>query len=231
MQEVLNAIELLLDKSEVCWKWLGHCNQKGYQQINKQNKSFSVRRVLFENTYGPISEPIKLTCDTPNCLNPLHMVPESQLDPKIRFWRFVDRRDSDDNSCWIWTGAKSPKGYGHFRVADNQTLNASRYSFMIHYPDVDLQGLEVCHKCDNPPCVNPNHLFVGTRKDNAVDMANKNRSLFGEKNHSHKFSNADIRIMRQLHTDGWLTKDIADRFGTSRNYVSEVLRGTKRAKG
>lgn len=87
------------------------------------------------------------------------------------FWRKVDKRGPDE--CWNWTAAHGGTGYGSFRVA-GRNLSASRVSYAIAYGDPPTH-LDVCHKCDNPPCVNPSHLFLGTRKKNMEDCSEKDR--------------------------------------------------------
>ena len=88
-----------------------------------------------------------------------------------RFWPKVDKRGPEE--CWPWLGA-SNGGYGLISDGKGKHLRATRASILIHSGPFD-KSLIVCHKCDNPPCVNPNHLFLGTFKDNMKDMHRKNR--------------------------------------------------------
>lgn len=91
-----------------------------------------------------------------------------------RFWDKVQQTDN----CWLWIGHKNINGYGVFwcggKKGGKRKL-AHRLSYELAYGKFD-EKLYVCHKCDNPPCVNPNHLFVGTQKDNMEDCSNKNRT-------------------------------------------------------
>lgn len=75
--------------------------------------------------------------------------------------------------CWEWLGGKDWDGYGMFWFI-NRNIRAARYSYEQHVAKIP-KGLLVCHKCDNPSCVNPHHLFLGTAKDNTLDMISKNR--------------------------------------------------------
>ncbi len=93
-----------------------------------------------------------------------------------RFWRFVIKTDG---GCWEWSGCRTAQGYGQLRVG-NRSLNAHRLSWEMHVGPIP-EGMLVCHHCDNRPCVNPAHLFVGDYKDNARDMVNKGRDYRGER--------------------------------------------------
>ncbi len=95
-----------------------------------------------------------------------------------RFWKKVDKTDS----CWQWTGSTNGK-YGKIRCEDQgPLLYAHRYSYLLHYGDYD-QSMQVCHHCDNPLCVRPDHLFLGTRSDNMQDAVSKGRHSSVRKTH------------------------------------------------
>lgn len=88
------------------------------------------------------------------------------------FWSRVDK----SGQCWLWVGARTSAGYGHFYIG-KLAIYAHRFSWQIINGEIP-KGLLICHHCDNPPCVNPNHLFLGTLSDNARDSAAKGRSHF-----------------------------------------------------
>lgn len=108
------------------------------------------------------------------------LIPELNDLDVSRFWAKVNRADNDD--CWLWAGAKISAGYGHMNLR-GQDFMASRLAFYIANK-IQPEGY-VCHSCDNPPCVNPAHLWLGTPKDNVVDMVAKGRAAFRKSGVTH----------------------------------------------
>jgi len=94
-----------------------------------------------------------------------------------RFWEKVDMR----GHCWEWTAAKTSCGYGRFKV-EGKTVGAHRVSYELHYGEIP-EEMCVLHTCDTPPCVNPEHLFLGTPTDNNRDRDQKGRNGFSNKTH------------------------------------------------
>ncbi len=130
------------------------------------------------------------------------------------FWDKIDK--SED--CWLWMGSKS-KGYGRIWVEGKQT-GAHQYSYMLHHGPIPA-GLCVCHSCDTRDCVNPDHLFLGTHKDNMDDMRRKGRGHWhsGEAHQGSRLTDEDVRWIRYI---ACAQKKIAKCFGISETHVSDI---------
>jgi hypothetical protein len=143
-----------------------------------------------------------------------------------RFWSRVDKRRPDE--CWPWTAGKDRDGYGQIAGPDNKQLKAHRLSYAMHAGQFPTD-LNVLHRCDNPSCVNPGHLFLGTAKDNVADRMAKGRSNncpVGEDNPLAKLSNDDIREIRRRH--GEVLEAIASDFGLSLDHLKRIITYTSR---
>jgi hypothetical protein len=146
-----------------------------------------------------------------------------------RFWMKVD--SGVPNGCWEWTGCCNHDGYGKIKDS-GKTVTSHRVSWELHNGPIP-EGVLVLHKCDNPKCIRPDHLFLGTDKSNAEDKVAKGRqgTLKGEALPQSKLRESDVRSIREMYrrhqsrTDG-LRTFLVKWFGVSRSTVSGVASGT-----
>jgi HNH endonuclease len=132
---------------------------------------------------------------------------------EARFWAKVDKGGHDE--CWKWKGAKLPKGYGKINDGTGRTISAHRVSWFLARGEYPVQ--HVLHRCDNPACVNPSHLFLGTIADNNADMLAKGR----------KFSKLTQRQVAEIRKrlPSATTQSLADEFGVSQSLISHIKHG------
>lgn len=140
-----------------------------------------------------------------------------------RFWPKVDKRGQLE--CWPWLACTNAKGYGWFGAGDGPRL-AHRVAWEIENGPIP-DGLFVLHRCDNPPCVNAAHLFLGTNVDNMDDMKAKGRAPknAGVKNGRAKLVEADVLVIRHRIAAGEMLRAIATDYGVSEGVVNHIKDG------
>lgn len=151
--------------------------------------------------------------------------------PMDRFMEKVEKT----GSCWIWKGAKGPNGeYGHFAY-NGETRRAHVVSYLLFKGEFGSNS-EICHACDNKQCVNPDHLFAGTRSDNQKDMGNKGLHPWqrrpelvkrGEDNRSSKLKQSDVLTIVQRHKAGETQESIAKDYPVDREAIGKIVRGER----
>lgn len=146
---------------------------------------------------------------------------------KKRFWAKVDIGGNEE--CWCWLGCTDRNGYGRSRFRGSTSEGAHRIAWILTYGEIP-DGLCVCHTCDNPGCVNPKHLFVGTHADNMADMVRKGRAgrggyYHGGSNNS-KLSKVEVLEIRRLRRETSLTlREIGEMFGVLATTIYNVVSG------
>lgn len=126
----------------------------------------------------------------------------------------------NETGCWIWQ--KANKRYGVFRTSNpRKQVSAHRYSYVLHKGEI-TENMFVCHTCDNPICVNPEHLFLGTHMDNVNDMISKKRHVFGIKHGNSKLSEQDVlEIKKAFDTPYWgIGKDLSKKYNIDNRTIS-----------
>ncbi|MFA5346508.1 MAG: HNH endonuclease signature motif containing protein [Methanoregula sp.] len=133
--------------------------------------------------------------------------------------------EGDPDTCWMWKGAVHPQGYGLVKRKDGAQMRANRVSWEVYRGPIP-EGMMVLHRCDNPGCVNPDHLFLGNQRDNMDDMRKKGRkaSTQGENNGAHKLSEREV--LEILDTPGAQHR-IAKKYGVCQMTVSLIKQGKR----
>jgi len=147
-----------------------------------------------------------------------------------KFWAKVDRKD--ESECWGWRGSRSQKGYGRIQLY-GQKIAAHRLSYMLNHGDIASDKV-ILHRCDNPSCVNPQHLEVGTVRDNNLDAFSKGRNKYvgayvksGEGNHKAVLTEVQAREIKRLYgAGGYSQGQLAKRFNVSRGCVWGIVSGS-----
>jgi hypothetical protein len=154
----------------------------------------------------------------------------------ILFWNHVDIKS--ENECWNWMMGKDKDGYGKFSIpivpGKRRHIRAHRFSYFITYGKYE-EFIFVCHKCDNPMCVNPKHLFLGSAKDNFEDSKNKNRASKipmeksihrGEDSPMTKLKKEDVLEIKELYKDNNISVHyISQKFNVSKGVIYNVGSG------
>lgn len=144
-----------------------------------------------------------------------------KLSVEQRFWSKVRKRRS---GCWEWLASKNQDGYGKFRY-ESGIGSTHRISWVLTNGEIP-DKLHVLHKCDNPSCVNPDHLFLGTNKDNMIDKMQKGRTadFSGEKNPISKLTDLDVIRIRTLFNSGERTrKELREEYQVSKSLIKMVI--------
>jgi hypothetical protein len=140
-----------------------------------------------------------------------------------RIWDKVEKSDS----CWNWTAAKNKKGYGLLNTKISKSTLAHRVIWELINGEIP-KGMLVCHHCDNPSCVNPGHLFLGTNDDNMLDRKLKGRNILfsGSLNSKAKLTEEDVASIRVKRSQGIKNIDLAKEYGVSSQLITRITQRT-----
>lgn len=144
-----------------------------------------------------------------------------------RFWEKVDVRGPDD--CWEWTASRRATGYGQIQAGERKSAKAHRVAWELTHGPIP-EGLFVLHSCDNPPCVNPAHLRLGTHAENMADRERRRRcegpkkARVGEAHPMVKLTAGEVAEIRERHAGGgvWCTQ-LANEYGVSPSQVRRII--------
>ncbi|HEX8653528.1 MAG TPA: HNH endonuclease signature motif containing protein [Pyrinomonadaceae bacterium] len=140
-----------------------------------------------------------------------------------RFWSKVEL-SSESNGCWLWRGRVLRSGYGT-AWKDGTYQYAHRIAYELKYGEIP-EGMCVCHKCDNPPCCRPDHLFIGSQEENMHDMRRKGRN-----SHPLKLTEQAVLEIRRRYADRKLVKvtmqQLGDEYGVYKGYISKIIHRQK----
>lgn len=129
------------------------------------------------------------------------------------------------SGCWEWQGSKDKHGYG-VMVTGKSPFRAHRVSYVLHKGPLPPEAV-VCHNCDNPGCVNPDHLYSGTHKTNGEDRVSRSRSARGERNGRAKLTEREVVIIRRRAANGKITRrKLAEDFGVSQTLIFHIIHRT-----
>lgn len=192
--------------------WRNVCKKCRSASVVEYQKRHSNRRKAYVNEYvRRVGRVKKYECE--HCKKLCYKkYKRAFCSDECRFLAYVQL--SDD--CWTWIGAKNRRGYGKLSFRKNKTMPAHRASYILFKGDIP-SGMLVCHSCDNPPCVKPAHLWLGTISDNVCDMIKKNRSP------NQKLTTEMVIDIRNKFENGYTQKKLQEVFNISNGIISQIV--------
>lgn len=157
----------------------------------------------------------------------LSLASSTSTNPLPSFRERFEQKFRVTPGCWVWT-ACTRRGYGAFQVDRTTTRGAHRIAYQLYVGEI-TPGMLVCHQCDNPLCVNPGHLFLGTALDNMQDMAAKGRKVVtpGIKGEANTHAKLTEQQVREIFADSRASRTIARAYGVGKTVVNNIKNKTK----
>lgn len=199
-----------------CWLWAGQLHkQAGVPMLGRQTaRTLAARLFSAEKPRRGIG--FVPVCGAATCVRIDHL--RAADHPDVWFWPKVTRGDG----CWVWTGGREKNGYGRTGRKKGKTRGAHRVSWELAHGPI-ASGLYVLHRCDNPPCVRPSHLFLGTQAENRLDCVKKGRQPRGARQAMAKLTEIAVAEIRQKFASGESKTALAATYGVTRQNVHFIL--------
>lgn len=218
MQSIEEYLKRTRYLSSGCWQ---SPTSTQIKVIHNGKKMYLIKAIFdyFDVTYNG---KIERSCGYRLCVNPDHLL---SFTPEDRFWSNVSI--GSDDECWEWIGLSGTNQYAGTRMY-GQSIIGHRFVYESVYGKIP-DGLYVCHHCDNPPCCNPKHLFLGTHQDNVNDREIKGRNRLpnvkGERHGNHKLTEVQVREIRDLYASGEHSYySLSDIYGVSFGQIRNVVK-------
>lgn len=218
------AFWALVEKTDNHWLWGGTMDEGSPYYSGRP-----ARLRVFLQSGGKLHDgaTVYRTCDEPRCVNPCHAIAQTEDERFGTFEeRFMDKVQKADEGCWEWLGKKNSNGYGTIRKG-RKNKAAHRIMFEIHHGTID-PSMGVHHLCDNPGCVNPDHLAQGDQKENMRQAVERNRTARGLANAAAKLTDDQVREMRAKWQNGTTVAGLAKEYGINKKYAREIVKGRAR---
>ena len=214
-------IELWENSETECWLWHGAISNSGSRPVirDRDKPALFVQRAIFEEMRGYLPKYLQRKCGVARCCNPDHAV-ESDHPARGKRWATPPRThwfETNDRGCWLWTGVATTNGYGSVMIEGERAATHVR-SYELTYGSI-AGRVSVRHACDVHLCCRPDHLSLGTQRENSEDMAQRYRAG------STKLSPNDLEAIRKLRTDGVPYRKIATQFAVTHRTVQKIVRG------
>lgn len=211
MEKLCKYCEIILNEANKCGRRLCCKPCRSKKVIADEKKNPEKRRARINSWARKIGKVKEYPCEI--CLKPcIKKYSKAFCSDKCRFFSHVEVTAQ----CWFWTSAKNIRGYGQTNYKEYKKIGAHRLSYILFIGPIEDDKF-VCHSCDNPSCVRPSHLWLGTTQDNKEDQIKKGRSGI-------KLTKADVIQIRKLYDQGVGSQKIAYMFSVTCGTISNIAK-------